>query len=63
MEPVRNKDGVLAESEEQILEAWGDHQEKLGTPTTHALEDSAFDLRVDEHVRAAESLNEPRARR
>ena len=56
MEPVRNKDGVLAESEEQILEAWGDHQEKLGTPTTHALEDSAFGLRVDEHVRAAESL-------
>jgi hypothetical protein len=47
----------LAKTEEQILDAWGDHQESLGTPKAHALEDSAFGDRVLKHVREAEKLS------
>jgi exonuclease III len=57
VEPILRKDGTLAKSEEQILEAWGDHQETLGTPKAHELEDAAFGNRVLMHVREAEKLS------
>ena len=56
MEPILHKDGTLAKTEEQILDAWGDHQEKLGTPKAHDLQDSIFGDRVLTHVREAEKL-------
>jgi len=54
VEPILRKDGTLAKTEEQILDAWGDHQEKLGTPKAHDLEDSKFGDRVLAHIREAE---------
>ena len=57
VEPVLRKDGVLATSEEQILETWGDHQESLGTPSPHALEDKDFGELVKKHLRAAVKLS------
>ena len=35
LEPIRGANGVLAKSEEEILEAWAAHLEKLGTPRAH----------------------------
>ena len=57
VEPVLRKDGVLAKSEEQILEAWGDHQESLGTPKPHELEDRAFGDLVCKQMRQAAKLS------
>jgi len=57
VEPVLRGDGTLAKSEEQILDAWGDHQEHLGTPKAHELEDGAFGDRVLKHVREAQKLS------
>ena len=42
MEPVRRKDGTMARTEEEIMEAWADHQESLGAPKVHPLEDVLF---------------------
>ena len=48
--PVRNKKGILAKSEEQILETWAEHQEFLGTPKAHELEDKRFAESTKEEV-------------
>ena len=40
--PARGKDGIMAKSEEEIMEVWAEHQEFLGTPCAHELEDVAF---------------------
>ena len=48
--PVRGKDGTLARSEEQILEVWAEHQEFLGTPKAHELQDTDFAERVSKQV-------------
>ena len=50
MEPVRNQDGTMARTEEEIMEAWADHQEGLGTPKVHDLEDLSFACRVRAQV-------------
>ena len=47
LEPVERLDGTLAKTEEQILGAWAEYREKLGTPTPHELEDTDFAGRVD----------------
>ena len=40
MEPMRSKDGSMARTEEEMItETWADHQESLGAPKVHALED------------------------
>ena len=47
--PMRGEDGVLAASEEQILEVWEGHLKSLGTPRAHPLEDLEFADRVRTH--------------
>ena len=39
MARIKDNNGTLATSEESIMEAWGDHQENLGTPCRHPLQD------------------------
>ena len=55
VEPILRGDKTLAKFKEQILDAWGDHQEKLGTPKAHELQDSSFGDRVHTHIREAEN--------
>jgi len=50
MQPIKGKDGQLATSEEEIMEAWADHQSKLGTPSRHPLQDDQFTAEVEEEV-------------
>ena len=57
VEPILGQDGTLAKSEEQIHDAWDDHQEILGMPNAHKLQDDAFGDRVCEHVRQAERIS------
>ena len=47
--PMRGADGVLAASEEQILDVWEGHLIRLGTPVVHPLEDLGFADRVRTH--------------
>ena len=50
MEPMRRKDGSMARTEEEITETWADHQESLGAPKVHALEDVLFAARTRTQV-------------
>ena len=50
VQPIKGKDGQLATSEEEILEAWANHQSKLGTPSRHSLQDDVFTAEVEEEV-------------
>ena len=50
MQPIKGKNGQLATSEEEIMEAWADHQSKLGTPSRHPLQDDQFTAEVEEEV-------------
>ena len=49
--PVRNKRGVLAQTEESITEAWAEHQESLGRPQPDPHRDHTFTQQV--HARVA----------
>jgi exonuclease III len=57
MAPVQRQDGTIARSEQEILEAWAAHQEKLGTPKAHELEDTAFAKMTKQHMDAAAKLS------
>lgn len=57
LEPVRRPDGSLAKSEEQILEAWAEHQERLGQPSVDAHDDGDFTARVERQVQAVARLS------
>jgi hypothetical protein len=48
--PMRREDGSIAKTEEQILDSWAEHLEKLGTPQVHPLEDVEFASRVRAQV-------------
>ena len=51
MAPIKDKNGTLATSEEGIMEAWGDHQENLGTPCRHPLQDDQHGEWVTDELR------------
>jgi exonuclease III len=57
MEPMRRRDGTMARNEEEILETWGDHQESLGAPQAHSLEDTMFASRMRTQVEDLEKLS------
>ena len=48
--PMRDREGRMAKSEEEIMEVWASHLESLGTQRTHELEDTEFAERVRVHV-------------
>jgi hypothetical protein len=50
LQPIKDKNGILATSEEEIMEAWADHQSSLGTPSRHPLQDDQFTREVEEEV-------------
>ena len=50
LQPIKDSDGVLATSEEEIREAWAQHQAKLGTPTRDAFQDDVFTSAVEREV-------------
>ena len=54
--PVRGKNGALARSEEQIMDVWAEHQESLGTPVVHELQDTDFARRVRTQVEHCEKI-------
>jgi endonuclease/exonuclease/phosphatase family metal-dependent hydrolase len=59
IQPIKDKNGKLATSEQEIMEAWADHQSSLGTPSRHPLQDDQFTKEVeDEVVRLAEQAKE-----
>ena len=47
---MRDREGRMAKSEEEIMEVWASHLESLGTPRAHELEDTEFAERVRVHV-------------
>ena len=51
MAPILGQDGKLATSEEEIMEAWGDHQERLGTPSRHPMQDDMFGEWVENELK------------
>ena len=57
MSPITKADGSLALSEDDIVEAWAAHVERLGTPNPQPHENAEFAARVEEEVeRNAPSL-------
>ena len=54
--PVVKSNGAMASSEEEIVEAWAEHQERLGTPKDDPLWDAEFAKRVEDRLR---ELSEP----
>jgi len=52
MGPIKKQDGSTATTEEEILDAWADHYEALGTPT----ESEEFDQQFARRVRAEVKL-------
>jgi hypothetical protein len=48
--PVDRPDGSLATSEEEILEEWAAHQERLGTPRNDPLWDEAFERTINRKI-------------
>ena len=50
MSPITKADGSLALSEDEIVEAWAAHVERLGTPKPHPLENAAFAAQVEAEV-------------
>ena len=61
--PILKQDNTLASSEEEILDAWADHYEVLGTPATSQHFDQVFYKRVNAEVKlmAQRSPDEPDA--
>ena len=58
--PIQKQDGSLAESEEEIIDAWAAHQEKLGTPIVDPGWDADFTSRVEEEVeRRSRATDQP----
>jgi exonuclease III len=57
LEPIRRPDGTFAKSEEDILAAWGDHQERLGQPSVDRHDDGEFTAEVERHMDAAAKLS------
>jgi hypothetical protein len=51
LSPILKQDGSLASSEEEILDAWADHYEALGTPSTSQHFDQVFHKRVQAEVK------------
>ena len=43
---MRDREGHMAKSEEEIMAVWASHLESLGTPRAHELEDTALAERV-----------------
>ena len=58
LQPIKDSKGTLATSEEEISEAWAQHQAKLGTPTRHELQDDAFTSEVEKEVEELVSIAE-----
>ena len=52
--PIAKADGSLALSEDEIVEAWAAHVERLGTPRAHPPERAAFAAAVEAEVRQHE---------
>jgi exonuclease III len=57
MEPMRRQDGTMARTEEEIVETWAEHQESLGAPKVHALEDVLFAARTRAQVEDLKKLS------
>lgn len=57
LEPIRRPDGTFAKSEEEVLDAWGDNQERLGQPSVDDHDDGTFTSIVESQMRAAEKLS------
>jgi exonuclease III len=55
--PIRQQDGAMAKSEEQILEAWAQHQERLGTPAVRDGTDVDYMKRVHDQVQECAKLS------
>ena len=58
IEPMITQNGELADSEEQIVEAWRAHQQALGTPSTDPNWDTEFADRISEESKALASRQE-----
>ena len=61
--PIVGEDGKLANSEDEILEAWAAHREELGTPGENPLWNKEFTERIEQQAREIEAGQARRRRR
>ena len=57
IDPILKRDGSLALSEDDIVEAWAAHVEHLGTPTEQPLQNAAFKEKVESEVQRYAALS------